>query len=150
MEAWELQARESIRDLVARYNAYGDSVRIDQLLELFTPDAVMDTEMFGVKTGRDEIRTIFTGVRDQPRSDPAASDGRRRYLRHMVVSHVVDVHEPTHASGHATFVVTTANELTWGRYVDDYRANDGVWRFARRHMAVDGRTPLPQTDASGS
>ena len=35
MELWELVARESIRDLVARYNANGDSGRFDQVLELF-------------------------------------------------------------------------------------------------------------------
>ena len=32
----------AIRDLVARYNANGDSGRFDQVLELFAPDAVME------------------------------------------------------------------------------------------------------------
>ena len=41
MELWELTARESIRDLVARYNANADTGRFDQVLELFAPDAVM-------------------------------------------------------------------------------------------------------------
>ena len=44
METWELIARESIRDLVARYNANGDTGRFDQLMELFAPDAVMDVD----------------------------------------------------------------------------------------------------------
>jgi hypothetical protein len=34
MEGWELTARESIRDLVIRYNANGDSGRFAQVLEL--------------------------------------------------------------------------------------------------------------------
>ena len=33
--ALELVARESIRDLVARYNPNGDSGRFDQVVELF-------------------------------------------------------------------------------------------------------------------
>ncbi len=42
MEIWELIARESIRDLVARYNANGDSGRFDPMLELFAEDAVLE------------------------------------------------------------------------------------------------------------
>ncbi|MGH9047697.1 MAG: nuclear transport factor 2 family protein [Acidimicrobiales bacterium] len=34
--------REAIRDLVARYNAYGDSGKFDLLLALFTPTAAME------------------------------------------------------------------------------------------------------------
>ncbi len=42
MELWELAARESIRDLVARYNANGDSGRFEQQMQVFAPDAVME------------------------------------------------------------------------------------------------------------
>ena len=42
MELWELVARESIRDLVARYNANGDAGRFDQVWTLFADDAVME------------------------------------------------------------------------------------------------------------
>ena len=42
MEAWELDAREQIRDLVAAYNAHGDRGRFDELLALFADDASMD------------------------------------------------------------------------------------------------------------
>jgi len=41
MEVWELVARESIRDCIARYNANGDSGRIDQMVEVFAPDGIM-------------------------------------------------------------------------------------------------------------
>ena len=42
VEAWELDAREQIRDLVAAYNAHGDRGRFDELLALFADDAPMD------------------------------------------------------------------------------------------------------------
>ncbi len=42
MESWELDAREQIRDLVARYNAKGDAGRLDDMLELFAPDAELE------------------------------------------------------------------------------------------------------------
>ena len=38
----DLLAREAIRDLVARYNAYGDSGLFDRMLRLFAPDAVLE------------------------------------------------------------------------------------------------------------
>ena len=60
MRPWEIEARESIRDLVARCNANGDSGHIDQLLDLFAPDAMMVAADMDECRGRDEIRTIFT------------------------------------------------------------------------------------------
>lgn len=137
MESWELAARESIRDLVARYNANGDSGRFDAVLELFAPDAVMDVESFGVKVGREEIRTIFTGARDR-----AEYGHHPVYVRHMVSTHQIDVHEMSRASGRAYYFVITAVGLDhWGRYIDEYKTVDGVWKFASRRVTVDGRSP---------
>ncbi len=42
MEIWELTARESIRELVARYNCLGDTCRIGEKVDLFAPDAVLE------------------------------------------------------------------------------------------------------------
>ena len=41
MEQWELIARESIRDTVARYNHAGDSGRYDDMIGCFTVDGVL-------------------------------------------------------------------------------------------------------------
>ena len=61
MEQWEIEARESIRDLVARYNAKGDSGRFDEMLALFADDAVMETDTHTC-SGSNEIRAFFEGV----------------------------------------------------------------------------------------
>lgn len=58
MEMWQLLARESIRDLVARYNANGDTGRFSQVRELFSVDAVMDIGDGKVYRGLDEVMTI--------------------------------------------------------------------------------------------
>lgn len=63
MELWELIARESIRDLVARYNANGDSGRFEQMLEVFADDASMELVADGAVRrydGIDQVATIFT------------------------------------------------------------------------------------------
>jgi hypothetical protein len=136
MKAWEVAARESIRDTVARYNANGDTGRFAQVIELFTVDAVM--ELSGrTYTGRDEIITIFTGARDRP---SAGSD--RGYVRHFTATHQIDLVDESNAVGRLYFQVLTEVGLDhWGRYVDRYRVEDDRWKLAHRKVTVDGQSP---------
>ncbi len=147
MEPWELLARESIRDLVARYNANGDSGRIAQVLELFAPDATMEITNEGGETrtyrGIGEIETIFTGAIEMFR---AAADQRAQpgYVRHCIATHQIDVGDRRHAMGRCYFFVIRANGIDhWGRYVDEYEERDGRWRFTYRKVTTDGHQPEP-------
>jgi hypothetical protein len=137
MEHWELVAREAVRDLVARYNANGDTGRFYQVVELFAPDAVMDTGNGATRQGPEEIRTIFTGARD------AASFGDHPvYLRHITGTLQIDVVDEAHAKGRCYyFVITDVGLDHWGRYIDEFCTVDGVWRFARRRVTMDGKNP---------
>jgi hypothetical protein len=147
MELWELVARESIRDLVARYNANGDTGRFDQVVELFAPDAVMHTgDDVSPRVGREEIRTIFTGARDGARFGD-----RPVYLRHNTGTLQIDVIDEDHARSRCYYFVFTDVGLDhWGRYVDEFKKVDGDWRFASRRVTTDGRNPeslfLPDSD----
>jgi hypothetical protein len=137
MEQWMLSAREEIRDLVARYNANGDTGRFDQVIELFAPDAVMETEGRNRYVGLAEIRTVFTGV-----AEGTAGSDQPRYLRHFTATHQIDLVDETHATGRLYYQVLTAVGLDhWGRYMDDYGVVDGHWRFVRRRVTVDGHSP---------
>jgi hypothetical protein len=137
MEYWELVARESIRDLVARYNANADTGRYDQVLELFSPDAVMELAQRPESRGREEIRTIFTSA-----SREADFGARPVYVRHMTSTLQIDLLDETRAKGRCYFFVITDIGLDhWGRYVDEYKTVDGEWRFARRKVTTDGRHP---------
>jgi SnoaL-like domain len=136
VELWELAAREEIRDLVARYNANGDTARFAQVIELFALDATMDTGD-RVYTGHDEIIEIFTGARDG-----AEYHGNPIYVRHFTGTHQIDVASESTASGRCYYQVLTAVGLDhWGRYLDEYKVVDGRWRFARRRVTIDGRNP---------
>jgi hypothetical protein len=146
MELWELEARESIRDIVTRYNSNGDSGRIEQVLDLFAPDARMETPIqrgaeSRVFRGREEIATIFSGTRDrwavsaEQRATPA-------FVRHCVFTHQIDVIDRTHARGRCYFQVLMAHGLDhWGRYVDEYEERDGRWLFTYRKVTTDGHIP---------
>jgi uncharacterized protein (TIGR02246 family) len=135
MEPWEIDAREQIRDLVARYNANGDSGRFAQVLELFTEDAVMHIPS-GSHHGRDEIEAMFTNAAAKTGDSDSA---RARFIRHHTATHQIVVDSPTEATGRCYYQVLTDRGLDhWGRYVDRYRCIDGRWRFAERNVSVDG------------
>ena len=148
MELWELSAREEIRDLVARYNANGDSGRFAQVLELFAPDASMELVDGAGEVrqfeGHEAIATIFTGTRDRWDADatgttPAAT-GRPRHVRHFVATHQIDLEDRTHATGRSYFAVLMPHGLDhWGRYLDRYEERDGRWLFTSRRVLSDGR-----------
>jgi hypothetical protein len=142
MEIWELVVRESVRDVLARYNAYGDSGRMTDLLALFAENAVMD--MGGeVLTGRSAIGDGFVAAgRDfvsfakragLPRDLPV--------LRHYTATHVIDATSPTTAtcsSYYATFMAKGPDH--WGSYTDELAEVDGRWQITSRRVTVDGAT----------
>ena len=134
MELWELLAREAIRDLVARYNAYGDGGLFDRMTGLFAADAVLeiDDQLY---RGREEIRAVFAGV---PQRSSRGGARAPAYLRHCTATHQIDLVDETTATGRCYFLVLSAAGLDhWGRYLDDYRSLEGTWRFARRRVLID-------------
>jgi hypothetical protein len=136
VELWEIEAREAARDLVARYNANGDTGRFNDVMAVLADDAVMDTNGT-VYTGVSEIINIFTGARDRQ-----ADGGAPQYLRHMTATHQIDVVDADHAKGRCYYQVLTAVGLDhWGRYIDTYKRVNGVWKFATRKVTIDGRSP---------
>ena len=58
MEDWELKAREQIRHLAARYNAFGDSGRFENVMALFAEDAVVEVVGHQTYRGHAEIRRL--------------------------------------------------------------------------------------------
>lgn len=141
MELWEMLARESIRDLVTRYNSNGDTGRFEHTMELFAEDAVM-TIPGGEYRGKDEILTIFTGTRDQLSSKASSRAAPPAYVRHSTATHQIDLIDETRATGRCYFTVITPIGVDhWGRYRDEYKLVGDRWLFASRHVTVDGRAP---------
>ena len=138
MEHWELAARESIRDLVARYNANGDAGRFGPMLELFTQDASMELPD-GEHRGLAAIRAIFEGA---SASSGGGQGARASFIRHFTATHQIDLLSRSEARGSCYFVVFSDGGADhWGCYVDDYRFVDGRWLFARRKVTVEGSVP---------
>jgi len=136
METWELVARESIRDLVARYNANGDSGRFDEVLALFAPDAVMEVGG-AVYEGRGAIRKIFTSAQSS-----VLEHTDRPSLRHLTATLQIDVTGLATATARSYYQVLMPHGLDhWGRYLDEFGVVDERWCFTRRRVLTDGATP---------
>ena len=136
MDPVEAVARESIRDLVARYNAAGDVGDVDTVAALFAPDAVMEVE--GVAfSGREAVREMFAGVASSTGDEQLAA-----YIRHFTATHQIDMTGPDAATGRCYYQTLTERGLDhWGRYVDRYAVIDGRWHFAHRRVTIDGMIP---------
>jgi uncharacterized protein (TIGR02246 family) len=131
MELWALVARERIRDLVAHYNLAGDRGWLDDMMQLFTPDATLSIDGDD-HVGHDAIRAVFA----------SAAGPHPELVRHHTATLQIDVASPEHATSRCYFQVLTAQGLDhWGRYADRYTCVDGAWRFAHRSVRVDGATP---------
>ena len=128
----ELAARESIRDLVARYNANGDSGRFDAMLALFAEDATLELDAETLN-GRPAIRAFFERVAE--RTGPGRTAA---FVRHFTATHQIDVLSDREARGRCYYAVLTERGLDhWGRYIDEYRQLDGRWLFQRRRITLD-------------
>jgi uncharacterized protein (TIGR02246 family) len=136
VEPFEVVARESIRDLVARYNAKGDAGRFDEMLALFADDATFEFEGETLQ-GRPAIRAYFERV--ARRTGPGRSAS---FVRHFTATHQIDVLSAHAARGRCYYAVLTERGLDhWGRYVDEYRNVEGHWRFQRRKVTLDAAVP---------
>src|SRR5438445_766114 len=74
MELWELVARESIRDRIARWNANGDAGRFPEMVAVLAPDVEFEPTPATVLRGRDSVLEYLGGLRS------GAGDSSGRYL----------------------------------------------------------------------
>src|SRR4051794_10242777 len=152
MELWELVARESIRDCIARYNANGDSGRFDEMVSVFAPDGVMETGSARYE-GRDAIHAFMSSVaeRGRPTASNAASGsivltpteewvarGGVPFIRHYTATTQIDVVSETQARARSYYMFLTVHGLDhWGRYLDEFAPVDGRWLITHRREMTD-------------
>jgi hypothetical protein len=142
MELWELIARESIRDCIARYNANADSGRWDGLMVVFAPDAVFEASDEVVR-GHAAIRAYFSAVAERARDDgepdrDATAVTPRQFIRHFTATTQIDVLNEAEARARSYYMVLTAHGVDhWGRYIDEYGAIDGRWLITKRVVTTD-------------
>jgi hypothetical protein len=140
MDLDTMLVRESVAELLGLYVHHMDRGRTDGIVELFAREGTWDIVSggfdHGTFTGREAIGAHLEDVKAIAAEDPVA------FLRHHVSSVRVFVASPTSARADCYFVAyADAGPDHWGRYRDETVLEDGRWRFARRTVIHEGRTP---------
>lgn len=148
MDAWELVAREEIRDLVAAYTWAGDRGRPADVAACFTVNGVLDVGDHG---GRWEGRSTIEHELDAVVRRIAESGERPTPVHHHVSSTSITDLTATTARVRSYYAVHSAIGLDhWGRYLDEVALDDGRWRFTLRRVTVDGAAPESRVVAERS
>jgi len=134
MQRWELDARENIRDVVNRYVCSVDRGRFDEVVSLFTSDAVFELRDDCYR-GVDEIRTIFTAAA----TSLVSHQNSLPVVRHHLTSQQIDLHGRDRARSCSYFIAfVTSGVDHWGRYLDELVQVAGHWRISHRRDIIDG------------
>ena len=145
MEFWELVARESIRDRIARWNANGDAGRYPEMVAVLAPEVEFEPTPGRVLHGRDAALVFLGGVRsDRAPAVPGryVPEGGRPSLRHFTSTVQIDFLSETAARVRSYYQVVSATWLDhWGRYLDEFGVVDGEWLIVRRSITTEGVDP---------
>ncbi|MEI8000240.1 MAG: nuclear transport factor 2 family protein [Actinomycetes bacterium] len=137
MDVVELGARESIRELCARYAHAADRGHFGELADLFADDGILEIAGSEAYTGRPAIVAALTGVGVDLRAGTTVP-----MIRHHVSSLTISVDGPDEARSWSYFLaVTERGPDHWGRYSDRLVRERGHWRFAHRRVRTDGAAP---------
>jgi ketosteroid isomerase-like protein len=137
----ELLAKDEIRDLRIAYSQHYDALDLDQLMTLFTEDAVCEFGSYGTWHGRDTIRTNYAAVlKHQDR--PFAT-------LHATTNPLIKITGPTTAYGRWYLIDLLAKQQDSGLkspgghdnplmylavYEDQYRKVGGKWLIAHTKL----------------
>jgi uncharacterized protein (TIGR02246 family) len=138
-----IDAATAVQRTILDYVYAVDRGQMDDLLDLFTPDGIMETG--GAEhQGRAEIAELFEAT---GRTLAAISTGR--IAHHVTVVHVeVDGDSASALTYFASFLSHGLDH--WGRYRDTLSLVGGRWLFARRVTVIDGRAPGGWADSLDS
>jgi hypothetical protein len=134
---------EELRQLTAKYAHYLDQHRIDELVLLFTEDAIWDGRPAGLarREGHDALREGFGG-------------GAGRGFVHLTGNHMVTAFDGESAQGSEYVMAVSTGSQTemmfvMSRFEDEYARTPDGWRFRKRTLVNLGRVRLAATSPPG-
>lgn len=129
-----LEDRAELSELVAVYGRLLDDRDIDGVAALYTADAVFDSTD-GPMTGRDAVLGYYRRQLD-----------RYGMTYHYPHSHTIEFTGDDTATGvvsaHAELAIIPTPFVVALRYLDDYRREEGRWRFVSRRALQLYAAPL--------
>lgn len=135
-EQFRLQARQDIWQTIIRYARGIDEDRPDDLVAIFTADAVSQTLPWSrLLEGRDLVLKAFRNYRRTFRNP-----------RRFITNEQIEVHGDGKATAWANwFVVQARDEQSyygWGSYDWEFRHEDDIWKISKMIITVDCMTTL--------
>ena len=129
-----LEDRTQLQELVAVYGQRIDDRDIEGIAELYTADATFDSTD-GPITGREPVMDYYRRQLD-----------RYGMTYHYPHSHTIEFTGPDTATGvvsaHAELAILPTPFVVALRYVDEYRREDGRWKFLSRRALQLYAAPL--------
>jgi uncharacterized protein (TIGR02246 family) len=138
----QLLNRIEIDNLLVRYTHALDTLNADAYANVFAADAVFEIGGDEVRRGRDEIRSIITGLQEsRAERAAAATDDAPETLMHHVMSNatleIVSDHEAHHYAYWMTILGNTEDGFrvaSMGHYEDVLMKHDGEWLIQHRKL----------------
>ena len=134
-----LEDTEAIRNLKARYAAYcDDSYDADNIADLFTEDAIWESEGIGRFEGREAIREFFRGA-----------SKIYTFAIHYSLNPHIEVNGHTARARWYLFmpcIVAEGNKAMWRAGIDneEYVCMNGEWKFTRKTATRLFSTPFEE------
>ncbi len=125
-----LEDKEAIKDLHRNYVFWLNNRQWDMMTECFTQNAVAHIYRHPLRTGKEQIRRLFTEVMS------GVNEGKGRD-GHFATLPVIEING-SKARGHWLLYIliadpVTGNALRWtqGRYECEYEKTGGEWKFSK-------------------
>jgi hypothetical protein len=138
MEAWELQARESVRDTISAYNFATDRGDLEGMSRCFTLSGSLTIRGDPPLIGRETIVSGLIRTLQNP-SHRGNQTPTPTYIHHHVSSTHFQFISESEAQTRSYFAVLTSIGLDhWGRYHDRFAPENDSWLLTSRSIHVDG------------
>jgi ketosteroid isomerase-like protein len=135
VDAWELAARERVRDTVAAYTHAGDRSQLEALAACFTSDGVLEVKGMAQARGRPQIVAMLSTA-------IGGSEPAHGFVRHFIANlHFQEVSREQIQTAAYFAVFTAGGPDHWGRYRDVFVPLGEQWLLAHRRVTVDARMP---------
>lgn len=141
----EMLAREAIRATMARYNAAGDRLQVDEYAACFTEDGIMESEHTDPADrfrfeGREAIRAWQARWRERT----LAGEGvhKATFARHHLTTCDIELLGADTARARTYWQAwTDIGPDHAGYYLDTFRKEGDRWLIAHRRVREDWRSP---------
>ena len=120
-----LEDLEQIKKLHQHYMDLMDNLRYQDVLDLFTDDAVVEVRNSGIKRGRKELSDVYLGL--------AKIRGPKRYDGHMAIEPDIAIDGNNARGAWLIYMFFSRPAIQWvqGRNECEYRKVNGKWKIAQ-------------------